>query len=110
MSYTRIEATIRLINKYLITLNDDLKNLSLNLISLLMGFFIATVISTIPAQTGDWGLVAGAFIVASQELISKIIYQNILIFHINKEPFKYCNSIKIGIIYGLFVDAFKLGS
>ena len=88
---------------------------SLQLLSILLGFFIATALSTIPAQTGDWGIVASAIIVTNQEIISKMTYQKYFSEHyhntlILKTSLKYCNSIKIGILYGLFVDAFKLGS
>jgi len=80
-----------------------------------LGFFTATALSTIPAQTGDWGIVAAAIIVTNQEVISKIIYQNNKSIYKRKTFFldfflRYCNNIKLGIIYGLFVDAFKLGS
>jgi len=89
--------------------------LSLKLLSILLGFFASTALSTIPAQTGDWGIVAAAIIVTNQEIISKITYQsNILKYYkyniLLSKYLKYCNNIKIGIIYGLFVDAFKLGS
>lgn len=89
--------------------------LSLQLLSLLLGFFISTALSTIPAQTGDWGIIAAAIIVTNQEIISKITYQknirsNYKSILIIETFFRYCNNIKIGIIYGLFVDAFKLGS
>nr|YP_009295819.1 hypothetical protein Schim_073 [Schimmelmannia schousboei]AOM64754.1 hypothetical protein Schim_073 [Schimmelmannia schousboei] len=84
-----------------------LNSLSLHLISLFLGFFISTVLSTMLAQTGEWGIIVGSIIVTSNEILSKIIYskkasRSIIIDIIN--------SIKIGIIYGLFVDAFKLGS
>lgn len=36
-----------------------LGRLTLNMISLLTGFFLATVLATLPSQTGDWGVVAG---------------------------------------------------
>jgi len=89
--------------------------LSLQVLSILLGFFASTALSTIPAQTGDWGIVAAAIIVTNQEIISKITYQsNILKYYkyniLLSKYLKYCNNIKIGIIYGLFVDAFKLGS
>lgn len=92
-----------------------LHTLSIQLLSILIGFFASTALSTIPAQTGDWGIVAAAIIVTNQEIISKIIYQDNLSKHYKKNIvlracLKYCNSIKIGILYGLFVDAFKLGS
>nr|YP_010196529.1 hypothetical protein LK223_pgp144 [Gracilaria cervicornis]UAD83926.1 hypothetical protein [Gracilaria cervicornis] len=70
---------------------------------------MSTVFSTIPSQTGDWGIIAGSVIVAVNEIISKNIYHNV------KKKRKLVrlyvfNYIRIGIIYGLFVDAFKLGS
>nr|YP_009297971.1 hypothetical protein Plocam_073 [Plocamium cartilagineum]AOM67909.1 hypothetical protein Plocam_073 [Plocamium cartilagineum] len=84
-----------------------LNDISLQLTSLFLGFFISTILSTMPTQTGDWGIIGASIIVTFNELISKLIYKNkntrIIILEI-------INSIKIGIIYGLFVDAFKLGS
>lgn len=47
-------------------------------------------------------------IVAINEILSQIVYQT------NTRTKYFCinfiNNIKIGTIYGLFVDAFKLGS
>nr|YP_009393484.1 hypothetical protein [Bostrychia simpliciuscula]ARW62046.1 hypothetical protein [Bostrychia simpliciuscula] len=74
----------------------------------MLGFFFANVLSTIPAQTGDWSIMSGAIIVTTNEILSRIIYTKN-----NKNKFfvnNFINNIKIGIIYGLFVDAFKLGS
>lgn len=106
--------------KYIMsTINEfidyKLNLLSIQLLSILLGFFASTALSTIPAQTGDWGIVAAAIIVTNQEIISKITYQHNLSKYykkniIFKKYLQYCNSIKIGILYGLFVDAFKLGS
>ena len=88
-------------------IKSRLNYLSLQLISLFLGFYIATIISTMPSQTGDWGIIAGAIIVTFNESLSKIIYR----FNNNRVALIYIvNCIKIGIIYGLFVDAFKLGS
>lgn len=82
-------------------------DLSINLISLLLGFFIATFLSTMPAQTGDSSIIAAAIIITCNEIISKLVYNrqnyNITILSMLKYT-------KIGIIYGLFVEAFKLGS
>ncbi|ASN78688.1 Ycf20 (chloroplast) [Porphyra umbilicalis] len=85
----------------------SLSDLASGLISLLLGFFISTSLSTIPGQTGDWGIVAASLIVAGTELVSKIVYSNKekCVIKIN-----LVNNFKIGITYGLFVDAFKLGS
>nr|YP_009393684.1 hypothetical protein [Caloglossa beccarii]ARW62246.1 hypothetical protein [Caloglossa beccarii] len=80
---------------------------SLNIISLIFGFFFASILSTLPSQTGEWGIVNAAIIITINEFISKIFYR--IKKHENKY-LKLINNIRIGIIYGLFVDAFKLGS
>jgi len=85
----------------------SLNELTSGLISLLLGFFISTGLSTIPGQTGDWGIIAASLIVAGTELVSKIVYSNKKKCTIK---INLVNNFKIGITYGLFVDAFKLGS
>lgn len=82
--------------------------LSLNIVSIMFGFFISNILSTLPTQTGDWGIISAAIIVAFNETISIIIYR--IYNKKNNIIIKLINNIKIGIIYGLFVDAFKLGS
>lgn len=96
-------------------LNYKFNLFGIQLLNTLLGFFAATALSTISAQTGDWGIVAAAIIVTNQEIISKIIYQYKKYGYSKKTSFlinflKSCNNIKVGILYGLFVDAFKLGS
>nr|ARW69286.1 hypothetical protein [Polysiphonia sp.] len=79
-----------------------------SILSFILGFFIANIISTVPAQTGDWNIMSGSIIVTFNELINKFIYK---IKNIdNLVTIRLINNIKVGIIYGLFVDAFKLGS
>ena len=64
--------------------------------------------STIPAQTGDWNIISGAIIVTFYEISSKMIYKN---NSLKKSLIRtLINNFKVGILYGLFVDAFKLGS
>nr|YP_010903636.1 hypothetical protein REP92_pgp139 [Hypnea wynnei]WCH56488.1 hypothetical protein [Hypnea wynnei] len=88
-------------------LNTKFKYIKCKIICLLFGFFISNILSTISAQTGDWSIIAAAIIIAYNEIISKIVYRykdnRFIIFTI-------INNLKIGIIYGLLVDAFKLGS
>lgn len=88
--------------------NYNFNFVSINIVNLMLGFFLANVLSTLPAQTEDWNIIGAAIIVTINEITSKIIYRykkfNYYIIH------NIINNIKIGIIYGLFVDAFKLGS
>ena len=51
---------------------------------------------------------SGSVIVTLNEIINRNIYKK---QQVNKSIFlELLNNVKIGIIYGLFVDAFKLGS
>jgi ABC-type nitrate/sulfonate/bicarbonate transport system permease component len=43
-------------------------------ISILLGFFFATIFSTILGQTGDWGILSSGFLVALLEILSKFFY------------------------------------
>lgn len=86
----------------------SLKSLSFRIINLLLGFFMATILATIPGQTGDWGIIGSGIIIGCAEYISKCVYQKRSVSFRNY--YNFLNDIKIGIIYGLFVDSFKLGS
>jgi ABC-type nitrate/sulfonate/bicarbonate transport system permease component len=46
----------------------------ISFISILIGFFFATIFSTILGQTGDWGILSSGFLVASLEILSKLFY------------------------------------
>lgn len=85
----------------------QINRLSINIISLLLGFFIATALSTIPSQTGDSSVVSACMIITYYEIMSKLVYDSKNSHYITINILKYT---KIGIIYGLFVEAFKLGS
>jgi hypothetical protein len=44
-------------------------------LSILLGFFFATIFSTILGQTGDWGILSSGFLVAFLEILSKFFYE-----------------------------------
>jgi hypothetical protein len=95
---------------------------------LLAGFFQATTLSTVLGQTGDWDILASAGLVALTELAGVCLYKSsccsffkeakiklVRRVEFAKSPSpdwaaKAANMWKIGLIYGLFVDGFKLGS
>nr|YP_009297232.1 hypothetical protein Psor_100 [Porphyridium sordidum]AOM66575.1 hypothetical protein Psor_100 [Porphyridium sordidum] len=112
---TKISTLFSKINKFLITnYNNSLSYFACNLIALLLGFFFANALATLPGQTGEWGIVVSGLLVAITEIISKIVYTiDISAANLNKRRFLFfslLNNIKLGIIYGFFVDSFKLGS
>ncbi len=89
----------------------------INFIGFFGGFLLSNVIDTTLGEFNEWAVVGAALVVASLELMSKFFY--FTSYKINKtlkgnfyifKLFKILNNLKIGIIYGLIVDAFKLGS
>ena len=77
------------------------KSLSINIISLLLGFFVANFLSTMPAQTGDSSIIAAAMIITFNEIISQIVYHYLHYSHPILHILKYT---KVGIMYGLLVE------
>ncbi|KGF71859.1 hypothetical protein DO97_14545 [Neosynechococcus sphagnicola sy1] len=83
------------------------RRLAFLVMSLLLGFFLGTAISTISGQTAIWDISAAALLVVMTEVINRIVYGKAWPHSLLLEGL---NSVKIGIMYGLFVEAFKLGS
>ena len=89
----------------------------LNLISFLGGFLTSSIIDTSLGEFSEWAIVGASLVVANIESFNKFYYSVV-----NKNTsivitrayltiiFDAVNFFKIGIVYGLIVDAFKLGS
>ena len=108
------------------------RRLSLVLISLLFGNFFATAISATAGQTAKLDVTISAFLVIGVEFISWLYYRftprkqraervnqqlSSTIVGVDSGPVRSrstlaesLNAFKLGMIYGLFVEAFKLGS
>ncbi|AUB41163.1 putative protein family Ycf20 [Nostoc flagelliforme CCNUN1] len=85
------------------------RRLSLLLISFLFGFFLGNAVSTTAGQEGVLDIVVAAFLVLLTEITSRIFYsprflerRSLLVDSLNL--------LKVGFIYSLFLEAFKLGS
>ncbi|MEX0269537.1 DUF565 domain-containing protein [Leptolyngbyaceae cyanobacterium UHCC 1019] len=85
------------------------RRFSLLLISLLLGNFLGIAISSISGQRADLDIVASAILVAITETISRFAY-SIPSATARSLPMQILNALKLGIIYSLFVEAFKLAS
>ena len=81
------------------------------------GFLISSIIDTTLGELNEWAIVGAALVVASLETTSKFFYT--LISRVRNVAIQtsyivnlmiVVNSIKVGLIYGFIVDAFKLGS
>ena len=88
-----------------------------NLISFFSGFLTSSIIDTSLGEFSEWAIVGAALVVASLETTSKFFYTLVSRVRNGRVKKSYIlnlliilNSIKVGIIYGLIVDAFKLGS
>ncbi len=79
------------------------------MITLLFGNFLGTAISTIAGQSANWDIVAAAWLIFLTELVNRFVYSGnqpaVLSLWVD-----LLNALKIGVIYNLFVEAFKLGS
>ena len=89
----------------------------INLISLFSGFLFSSVIDTSLGEFNEWAIVGASLIVATTESFNKFYYYVIKQTRNKSEKraekinlFNSLNNFKIGIIYGLIVDGFKLGS
>ena len=89
----------------------------LNLISFFSGFLTSSIIDTSLGEFNEWAIVGASLVVANIESFNNFYYslisknRNTLI----GKPYlilllDFLNYFKIGVIYGLVVDAFKLGS
>jgi hypothetical protein len=89
----------------------------ISFVGILFGFFLANALATMLGQTGDWGILSAGILVAFTESTNRIIYNNKKSFPNNDTNYTklyhvliFINNVKIGMIYGFFVEAFKLGS
>jgi hypothetical protein len=101
-----VDLTVGQLNRWL---RNPWRRLSVQIISLLLGFFLGTSISTIAGQRAELDVYVAAILVALAELTSRITYSRRL--NIGRSlPIDLLNTLKIGLTYSLFVEAFKLGS
>ena len=82
---------------------------SLLLIGLLLGFFLGSAISTSAGQKAQLDVIQAFFLVLVTEVISRFTYGGSDRFR--RSLFgEVLNALKLGLIYSLFLEAFKLGS
>lgn len=117
MQRTRLNTLVNITGDRLeLLFSNPWRRISLSLISILLGFFMGSAIVTTAGQTAVWDIPAAAILFAFTELVSKLVYARR-----NAQPGKslpvrrslyleVLNLFKIGLIYSLFLEAFKLGS
>lgn len=94
-------------------INQQLRNpwrrLLLLSLGLLFGFFLGTAISTISGQIGELDLWAAFLLLVATEIVNWLVYTRDRQLS-RLPPIQLLNAIKIGLIYSLYLEAFKLGS
>jgi Protein of unknown function (DUF565) len=110
MQNTRLSTLIdRIFQQFTQWAENPWRRLSLIIISLLFGNFLASAVATSSGQRTDLDIITSLTLVVGVELTSWLTYGTIIL---GPRPILIAilNNIKIGLIYGLFVEAFKLGS
>ncbi|MDB9510675.1 DUF565 domain-containing protein [Kamptonema animale CS-326] len=110
MQNTRLNRLIDVLSEQLGDwLQNPWRRISLLIISLLFGSFLGGAISTIAGQAAEWDIFAAGLLVALTEFINWIVYRGTRLVG-RSLWIDILNCLKIGLIYSLFVEAFKLGS
>ena len=110
MQNTRLNGLVDAINGQFVRMFfNPWRRLSLLVISLLFGFFLGTAVATTAGQSATWDVTGAAILVALSEVVDRIYYRRARIIE-RSLWLEALNSLKIGITYSLFLEAFKLGS
>ena len=122
MQRTRLNTLVEIIgNRLELLFSNPWRKIALSLISILLGFFMGSAIVTTAGQDAVWDIPAAAIVFTFTELISRFVYgrrkpPNDLAIQRSPRTKSYSlyvdvlNLFKVGLIYSLFLEAFKLGS
>jgi Protein of unknown function (DUF565) len=110
MQQTRLNSLIgKFINQFTNFLGNPWRKLSFIIISLLLGFFLANTLTTSAGQSSRWDVTIALVFFLFTEFSSFFVYSRSK--SANKSPWlDVLNSLKIGFIYALYLEALKLGS
>ncbi|MDB9529239.1 DUF565 domain-containing protein [Oscillatoria sp. CS-180] len=88
------------------------RRLSLVIIGLLFGNFLGIAISSIAGQAAELDVIISAILLLAVEFVSWLVYRRPPrgVDKRNSLLIETLNALKLGLIYSLFVEAFKLGS
>lgn len=87
------------------------RRISLILLGILFGFFVGAAVSTTAGQDAQWDVVGAALLLLFTEFTSRFVYSRRLSPDTQRSLLvEVLNCFKLGVIYSLFLEAFKLGS
>lgn len=120
MQRTRLSTLFdRLFGQFTQWSQNPWRRMSLLIISLLFGNFLATAISSSTGQKAELDITVSLILLVITEAISWLTYgsnfgrrrpESVAILGQRPLWIAILNSLKLGLVYGLFVEAFKLGS
>lgn len=119
MQNTRLSTLVdTALSRFSRSLQNPWRRLSLLLITVLTGNFLASTISTVAGQRAELDVLAAFLLVGLTELTSWLVYRSSDRSRplAGEQPaarsllLEILNGLKLGVLYGLFVEAFKLGS
>jgi|JI8StandDraft_2_1071088.scaffolds.fasta_scaffold19009_2 hypothetical protein len=92
-------------------LRNPWRRTSVQLLSVLGGFFAASAIATTAGQEAAWDLSMAGLLALGCEVASWVVYRRYGNDR-DRSPLliSVLNLFKLGLMYGLFLEAFKLGS
>ena len=90
-------------------LQNPWRRISVLIIGLLFGIFLGPAISSVSGQKAELDVVVAAILAGIVELVTWITYRA------NRNQARRLliqvpNAVKLGVVYSLFLEAFKLGS
>jgi len=111
MQETRLNQLIQtLVDRFLGFLTNPWRQLSLTIICLLLGFFLANVITTSAGQAARWDSTIAVFFLLFTEITNSIIYRRPHKDDRKSPWLDLLNALKIGFVFALYLEALKLGS
>ena len=117
MQKTRLNTLVNVAGGQLTQLfSNPWRRIALSMISILMGFFMGSAIVTTVGQRAVLDVPAAAVLSIFTELTSRLVYGRRNSPSSSSTPQRRSlfvdvfNLFKIGVIYSLFLEAFKLGS
>lgn len=103
---TIVDTTAGQLNQFF---RNPWRRTSLLIIGLLLGFFLGSAISTSAGQKAELDIVQAFVLLLATEGVSRFTYGGSLRFR-RMLIAEFLNALKLGLIYSLFLEAFKLGS
>jgi hypothetical protein len=111
MQNTRLSNLVSFLASQLQTwINNPWRRSSIWLIALLLGNFLGSAITSSAGQLAQWDVVASLIVLTITELVSWLTYRRRNPTPLGVFGWDTLNALKLGLVYSMFLESFKLGS